>query len=209
MLAIALMSINAATGSGCALFCCICQDNSDLQWSTKALSLGCNLHFPESCHSNYPHFSVDILLNISQIILYAPIFGIHVKTETTHKDIGLKPPFLQPVNGYVFPLQVAIDPQYACIEKPGKGTTSCRRCHVEHASSILYAFASSIYMSMRLLPQTNSTQNQFEWLIMNSINWASFCICWKAPICVPILSYFDRFCKPWIQWQNVKLFGPH
>ncbi len=45
MLAIALMSINAATESGCAMFCCICQDNSDLQWSTKALSLGHNFTF--------------------------------------------------------------------------------------------------------------------------------------------------------------------
>jgi len=62
------------------------------------------------------HFS-----NQPLIILYAPTFGIHVKTATTHKDIGLTTSFLQPVYGYVFPLQVPIDPQYACIEKPGKG----------------------------------------------------------------------------------------
>jgi hypothetical protein len=121
MLAIALMNINAATGSGWALFCCICQDNSDLQWSTKALSLRRNFTSSRIMHLQLSPFQHSILLNISQIILYAPTFGIHVKTETTHKDIGLIPPFLQPVNGYVFPLQVAIDPQYACIENPGKG----------------------------------------------------------------------------------------
>jgi hypothetical protein len=62
------------------------------------------------------HFS-----NHPLIILYAPTFGIHVKTATTHKDIGLTTSFLQPVNGYVSSLQVPIDPQYAWIEKPGKG----------------------------------------------------------------------------------------
>jgi hypothetical protein len=149
MLAIALMSINAVTGSGCALFCCICQDNSDLQWSTKALSLGRKFTFSRIMPLQLSPFQrrhlVEHFSNHPLIILYAPTFGIHVKTATTHKDIGLTTSFSTTCEWICF-LSSSANRPTICMhwEARKRWTTTCRRCNVEHALSILYAFASSI-----------------------------------------------------------------
>jgi hypothetical protein len=127
------------------------------------------LHFPESCHSNYPHFSVGILSSISQIILYAPTFGIHVKTATTHKDIGLTTTFSTTCEWICFPSSSANRPT-TCMhwEARKRWITTCRRCHVEHALSILYAFASSIYVNEAVA--TNKFNSKRIWMIDHELD---------------------------------------